>query len=534
MRGAGRSAKLALVLALALLLAWFASATPRVLLPDAPPERASAGRAMADIALLAAVPHPVGSPQDAQVRDLLVKRLRELGLQPQVIHRSGVQAWGERSPRTWTVDDVVARVPGVDPAAPALLVMSHYDSVPRSPGAADDMASVASALEMARLLTLHPPAREVVFAFTDGEEAGLLGAQALLGDPGFVRRIGFVVNMDVRGGGGRALMFQTGPNEAGAERLYAAQADRPAGDSLAAFLYAKTPNDTDFSVALARGLPGLNYAFIGRPALYHTPAATPSAVEAGAVQSLLDQAWAVAAPLAHAAALPPPGDDLTWFDLLGRKVVIYPASWGWAVVVATALLLALAVAREGAAALPDVAFGAARSLGATVGAAALLWLYGRLTVHGYYQAMAQAPLTEAATAVAALAAGLVALGVGPGARSPLGRWTGAAALAWAMAVLLQFAAPQTAFLAEWPALLAALALALSSLRPGVPAHLLTVACAIVGLGFLLEVWHLVVLGVGLVMPAVGAALLPLALAVLAPLMTKVAPPPLAGPRLSGA
>ena len=329
--GRGQGIDLLLVLAAALVLAWFASVTPRAQPANAPADRFSAGRALIAIRALAARPHPTGSPENARVRDALVARLQALGLSPQVERHADLHPWdAPHDPRTWTVANVIGRVPGRDRSAPALLVMSHYDSVRRSPGAADDMAGVAAALEIARLLTGRPPARDVIIAFTDGEEPGLIGAGALLADPAFVHRIGFVVNMDTRGGGGRALMFQTGRGERGAERQFAAHADHPASNSLAAFLYESMPNDTDFTVALAHGLPGLNYAFIGRPELYHTPAALPAAVEPGAVQSLGDQVWAVVKPLAYGATLPVAGADLTWFDLFGRGVIAYPPWFGWA------------------------------------------------------------------------------------------------------------------------------------------------------------------------------------------------------------
>ncbi len=517
---------LALVLAVALLLAWFASATPRPLAETAPTGVFSAGRAQADIAHLAAVPHPVGSPQDAAVREALVARLQAMGLSPQVQRQAGVTAWGERSPRTWTVENVIARVPGADRAARAVLVMSHYDSVPRSPGAADDTASVAAALEMVRLLKAGTPSRDVIFAFTDGEEAGLLGAQALFDDAALVRQVGFVVNMDVRGGGGRTMMFQTGRANGAAERLFASRATRPASNSLAAFLYEKMPNDTDFSVALAHGLPGLNYAFIGRPGLYHTPAAVPPAVEAGAVQSLGDQAWAVVDALAYAPRLPAASPDQTWFDVLGRGVVIYPPAFGWAAVALAGLLLAAAAwlqRRQAGVSVAGVLAGAGQALIATAVMAVLLYLYGRLAVHGYYQALGQAVRTEAVVAGAVLAAGLLAfrahgLARRSPAHSPLARWLGAAGLGWLIAVALQAAAPRTAFLAEWPVAIAATGLLIASGFRGVLGRWLAWACCALAGGVLLEFGHLLVLGVGLTAPVLCAALAPLGMAALAPVL----------------
>ena len=476
---------------------------------------------MTTIEALAQVPHPVGSAQDARVSGLIQDRLRTLGLTPQVQVFEHARSWDAPADRrTYRVADILARVAGRDAALPAVLVMSHYDSVPRSPGAADDMGGVASALEMARLLRLQPPARDVVFAFTDGEEAGLVGAGALLADAAFVRRIGVVINMDVRGGGGRALMFQTGRHAGGLQGLYAAHGKGPAGNSLAAYLYGILPNDTDFTVALAQGMTGLNYAFIGRPELYHTPAAVPRAVEAGAVQSLGEQAWAMVRSLADDAKLPPPGPDLTWFDLFGRSVVIYPPAFGWLPTLAAAALILIAVMRPEPGRGRGVAgifAGVAQALGATVLAAAVLYAYGALCLHGYYADLAQAAWTEAATALACIGSALLASRAGRPATPPLGRWTGAVGFAWLIALILQTVAPRTAFVAQWPILLAAAALAAAALQVK-GARWIALGCAVVSLGFLLEIEHVLVLGVGVTSPAVGAAILPFALASLAPFL----------------
>ena len=518
--------ELAGVVAAALLIAWLASATPRALPADAPADLFSAGRAQGDIARMAAAPHPIGSPENQRVRDQLLARLSGLGLQPRVQRVAGVRRWRRPDGRSWTVENIIAKVRGANPAAPAVLVLSHYDSVPGSPGAADDMAGVATSLETARLLTRGPaPRRDVLFVYTDGEEEGLLGAQAFFDHDPDAGHVGFVVNMDTRGGGGRALMFQTGEAAGAVARRFAAATPSAQSNSLAAFLYDRMPNNTDFTVARAHGLTGLNYAFIGRPALYHTPAATPAAVEQGAVQSLGDQVWAVVRPLAHALSLPPRAPGVTWFDLFGGPVVAYSPALGFAPLVAAAGLLAWAgwtMRRRGELAVGGVAAGAAQTLGAAVLGAALLYLYGRLAVRGYYQALGQAPRTETAIALCVAGASLLVFRASGASRRPLGRWLGAAAPAWLIAMALQVAAPPTAFLAEWPTLLVAVALAVRvAAGSDLASRVVSVVCAAVALGFLLETWHAVVLGVGLLTPMLAAILMPLALPALAPYLQRL-------------
>ena len=86
--------------------------------------------------------------------------------------------------------DVVGRLPGSNPdkAAEHILVMAHYDhlGVDESGdvynGAFDNAAGVAVALELARVLSLQPPERSVIFLISDEEESGLDGARVWLSD----------------------------------------------------------------------------------------------------------------------------------------------------------------------------------------------------------------------------------------------------------------------------------------------------------------------------------------------------------------
>ena len=64
-----------------------------------------------------------------------------------------------------------------------MLVVAHYNSQPHAPGAGDDGAGVAAMLETLRALRVGPPLlHDVIWLFSDGEEAGMLGAQAYAAD----------------------------------------------------------------------------------------------------------------------------------------------------------------------------------------------------------------------------------------------------------------------------------------------------------------------------------------------------------------
>ncbi len=82
-------------------------------------------------------------------------------------------------------------------------MMAHYDSVGAGPGAGDDGSGTAALLEVARALAREPDARHgLAWLFTDGEEVGLLGAQAFVEQHPLFPRVGVVVNVEARGSGG--------------------------------------------------------------------------------------------------------------------------------------------------------------------------------------------------------------------------------------------------------------------------------------------------------------------------------------------
>ena len=96
-----------------------------------------------------------------------------------------------------------------------------------------------------------------------GEEAGLLGAHAFFDSDPLADHVGFVINVDVRGSGGRPFMFQTGDKPAGAVALFARETPMPRALSAAAMFFKLAPNDTDFTPALAAEA---LYSFVDRTA----------------------------------------------------------------------------------------------------------------------------------------------------------------------------------------------------------------------------------------------------------------------------
>ena len=74
-------AALAGTLLIGLALAWLASRTPAPRGADSPAQAFSAERALSDVRVIAREPHPTGSAANARVRDHLLARFRQLGLE---------------------------------------------------------------------------------------------------------------------------------------------------------------------------------------------------------------------------------------------------------------------------------------------------------------------------------------------------------------------------------------------------------------------------------------------------------------------
>lgn len=304
------------------------------------------------VAAIAAEPHPVGSDANRRVRDYVLGELSALGLEPAVQVGTISAARG----RDVTVENIVCRIPatewgGADQPAAALLAC-HYDSHSRAPGAGDDASGVASLLETTRLLLRQRSRqRDLVLLFTDGEEAGLLGARVWVRDNPDLMGCRVVANFEARGTSGPALMFETAGSPEGLFQSAYARSMQPVTSSIAASVYENMPNGTDFSVFRLAGMAGLNFAFIDGYVNYHTRRDDPPHLSDASLLHQAAQAYAVAVYMATA-----PEEEFArnrsdvpfnrvYFDIASVRVVHYPAAWGWPLAATATALAALAVCR---------------------------------------------------------------------------------------------------------------------------------------------------------------------------------------------
>src|SRR5207302_1691858 len=149
----------------------------------------------------------------------------------------------------------------------------------------DNAAGVATLLETARALSADgPPVNPVLLLFSDAEEFGLLGAKAFVESHAWAADVGFVMNFDARGRAGPSVMFETGPGSAWIVERLAKTVSHPVAASFMTAVYMRMPNSTDFTVFRDAAVPGLNFAYIRDPAVYHSVRDTTAAVELGAMQ----------------------------------------------------------------------------------------------------------------------------------------------------------------------------------------------------------------------------------------------------------
>jgi hypothetical protein len=331
-----RLAAILLPLLIVLALAIWRAQGPAPKPAGAPPAEFSATRAMTNLRELLSQPiaHPVATEANEHVRDFIWTRLRALGYDIQVQRRFACNAL----PACASVENIFARDPNA--RGDAVVLVAHYDSVGAGPGASDDGAGVASLLEVARAVRGEHHRNPIAFLITDGEEAGLIGAEAFVADPEFSGNAKLMINVENRGTYGPSNMFETSRNNRWLIRRLAHALERPHATSFFYAIYNLLPNDTDVTVFKRAGKAAVNFAAIGGVNWYHTPLDNLAHVSERTLQHHGDNLLASARAFADADLDARSGDDATYFDVLQFTLIWWPAGATiWIVVVSLALLV---------------------------------------------------------------------------------------------------------------------------------------------------------------------------------------------------
>jgi hypothetical protein len=505
----------------------------------------SAARALVYLRAFARVPHPVGTAAHDAVRDYIVHQLSSLGVQPEVQTATVVSPrWGSPYSAA-TVYNVLARLPGAGTNAAstkAVMLAGHYDSVPTGPGASDDGHAVALELETLRALRAGPRLRnDVVFLFTDGEEAGMLGAKGFLEHHPLAKQIGLVMNFEARGASGPAIMFETSEGNGKLIREFAAAAPHPVTSSLAYEGYKLLPNDTDLTFFKQAGLAGLGFAYLNDVAYYHTQYDDVAHLDPRSLQQDGDYALALTRRFGNIDLRDLKGADATYFVLPFLGCVVYPVSWSGPLAGFATLLFAAVVAlgvSKGRLTLGGIlaAFcGFLLAMVVSSAAVSVMWLLAKGRAAGFWQAFAGDPYhagvyrLASVTLAVALTAGIYAL-IRERARL-LNLWAGALLCWLLLALATSIYMPGATYLFLWPMLSSTVALGIlasgAGPRPGprpaaVSQATLILACALPGLIMMPPTIELLLQSLTMRMAFVGALTTVLLLGLLIPCLNQIA------------
>ena len=189
--------------------------------------------------------------------------------------------------QNWTLKNVIVHIPSTSPdkTGDAVMFMGHFDSVPMGQGASDDGVACATMLEAIRYCSENKldATNDLVFCFVNGEEYGLYGSKALMGEfTGFddvVERTKFVTNLESRGTDGTLIMFETAKNNYNTVKLFSEINESIFTCSIATLVYDTMPNYTDFTT-FKDAYQGINMANIMGGENYHTQNDNPENVGA--------------------------------------------------------------------------------------------------------------------------------------------------------------------------------------------------------------------------------------------------------------
>ena len=463
-----RSASLAGTLLAALVLAAAAVAGIAPLLSPAPPvgdgvAGFSLDRARADLAVVAAAPHPMGTAEQSSVEAYLVQELTAAGLQPQVDEQTVTMAPdAPSSVWTGTVRNIVARVEGAGPDADqAVLLAAHYDSVATAAGAGDNGAGVVSVLAAIRALASGPPPRhDVIAAFVDGEEHEMLGSLALVESAGWLRDVQVAVNTEGIGNAGRVTPALTAPDNGWALDQYLEAAPSPVVYSAFDAPLNATGQGADLGRYQDVVPAGLELVVVGGLPAYHAGTDTAVNMDEGTLAEDGTTVLALAQQLAQADLDSVQAPNLVAFTVVDGVTVAYPSTWSLPLALLTALTVVVVIGvavRRRRIALPKVllswlVLGVAGAVG--ILAATALWLAARALDPRLSDALNGGVYDRTAYVLAAVTAGAagVLLVVWPLRRRCRALEVVAGALVgWSLlALLLAVVLPDAAYAATWP------------------------------------------------------------------------------------
>ncbi|XP_065367160.1 endoplasmic reticulum metallopeptidase 1 [Calliphora vicina] len=218
-----------------------------------------------------------------------------------------------------------------------LLVNSHFDSEVGSPAAADAGVMIVVMLETLRVISISEKELKnpVVFLLNGAEESNLLASHGFITQHKWAPYCKALINLDSSGGGGREILFQTGPNHPWLIKYYQKAAKHPYATTIAEELFQNNfiPSDTDFRIFRDYGeVPGLDMAHAYNGYIYHTKYDNFQNLQRGTYQTTGDNVLALTWALANAEELTNPeahaDGHAVYYDFLGWFLVSYTETTG--------------------------------------------------------------------------------------------------------------------------------------------------------------------------------------------------------------
>lgn len=507
-----------LVIAGCAVIAFFPLTPPEAGSVQASPTEFSSGRAMEHLRIIARKPRPTDSAELVEARQYIFNELVKIGLVPE-------------EQRTKVVHNIVARLEGTGDGK-AILLVGHYDTVAISPGAGDNGLAVVGILETLRALKASAPlGRDVIALFTDGEEAGLLGAKAFVYDHAWSKDVGLVLNFDARGDRGPVLMFETSEQNEQLINEFAKAIPHPVANSLMYEFYNQLPNDTDFTVFKNAGFAGFNFACINGFNVYHTAQDNLENVSERTLQQQGSYILALTRHFGNLSATPQSENNAVYFNLPGAGLVHYSGRWITPLTLIVAALFAGVIIwgfKGQQLSLPGIITGFLVLLLSMISAAIVITIVSWFIylVQGNPRVIAPGDTLQSdlygISLVAFTIATASALYAGLGRRASLpDLLVGGMVWWWIWLLLTYFYLPSGTYMFVWPLLLSlgALGIWLVVKRQGSPAMKnlpVLLACAIPGIILFSPMIYLLLAGLTLKMAAVIMLLVVLVLGLILP------------------
>lgn len=307
----------------------------------------STKRALEHVQQIASVPHAVGTPGHNQTREYIAQELDKMGLE--VEFQEGLAytpGWGAMSEAV----NIISRIRGSGEGE-ALILMSHYDSAPHtgSYGASDAGSGVATVLEGIRAFIASDatPINDIIILFTDAEELGLNGASVFVNEHRWAKDAKIALNFEARGSGGPSNMIveTNGGNGALIKAFAKANPSHPYANSLMYSIYKILPNDTDSTVLREGGdIDGFFFAFIGDHFDYHTANDRFERLDSESLEHQGRYLMPLLEYFANTDLNLKSDQDYIYFNFPILKMVYYPFSWIWPmVIVAWVLFIGLII-----------------------------------------------------------------------------------------------------------------------------------------------------------------------------------------------